>query len=126
MEPNPYAMDPTYQPADMKGKMSGIAKNVFGIYAFNKLRKISNEMASSDHTLMETEPVPQPLVKQNVNTYVFYEPGIVQIHEMILELFDRYMEYCPNPDPDVIDRSFDAISLMEYVRGIEETNGTQA
>ena len=126
MEPNPYAMDPEYKPVDMKGKMAGIAKSMFGIYAFNKLRKISGEMGDSDHTLMETEPVPQPLVRQTVNTYVFYEPGIIQIHDIILELFDRYMEYCPNPDPDAIDRSIEAISLMEYVRGIEETSGTEA
>jgi hypothetical protein len=126
MEPNPYTMDPEYKPADMKGKMTGIAKSIFGIYAFNKLRKISGEMGDYDEPLMAVEPIPEPLVRQTVNTYIFYEPGIVQIHEMILELFDRYMEYCPNPDPDVIDRSIDAISLMEYVRGIEETNGTEA
>lgn len=128
MEPNPYAMDTEVKPAHMKERMHGIAKSLAGIYLFNKLRKASkldepedyDFSSSSDDSFLDEEPAPAK------NIYVFYDSGIMLVNDMLNELYDRYMEYCPSPDPDVIDRAMYVFSLMNYVRGVEEENGTEA
>lgn len=120
MEPYKYELEMDMPPADIKGKMAGIAKHALGIYAFNKLRKVSKE----NQRFNEEESKTVEPEQQIVNTYVFYEAGIIKVDDMLKELFDRYMEYCPNPDPDVIDRAVYVFSLMEYVRGVQD--GTEA
>lgn len=125
MEPYKYEIDMAMEPVNFKGRMAGIAKNMFGVYAFNKLRKFGNDSDSLEGLGLND---PEPLAEQPVlvNEYIFYEPGIEKVEDMLRELFDRYMEYCPEPDSDVMDRAFYVFSLLEYVKGTKETDGTEA
>jgi len=127
MEPYKYELDMDYKPADVKGKMEGIGKSIAGIYLFNKIRKISKNQ--KEFLLEEPEdfselPEDQQIV--TVNEYVFYEAGIQKLESSLSELLDRYLEHCHTPDGDIIDRALYALSLINYVKGTEEENGTEA
>jgi hypothetical protein len=123
MESYKYELDMDYKPGQMKGRMTGIAKSVAGIYAFNKLRKVSKAAREeSEHQPEETTEQETQMIKE----YVFYESGINLVSDMLDELFDRYIEYCDAPDQDVIDRATYVRSLINYAKGEEATDATEA
>jgi len=121
MEPYKYEIDTEIHPVDLKGRMFGVAKSVAGIYAFNKLRKISSKPKVD---LTEPQPEEQPI--EYVDQYVFYESGMMLLEESFIELYTLYLEHCDNPDTDVIDRALYVYSMINYAKGVSEEDATQA